>query len=318
MITYARLVETPLAFPALTGMTRDEFDALFVAYAAAADAHRAARTHTKRDTRPLRRAAGAGRRHDLDARTRLLVALVWLRVYPTYELLGHLFGLDKSNAWHNTQDALEVLATMADFPFDPPGTGRTRLRSADQVMDTYPEVRAVIDAKEQAFRRPAGWENQKPFYSGKKRRHTIKNQVVCTPSGRIGTVSPTVPGRTSDITLLRLDRTLDRLPAGAGVMADKAYLGVGADPAAAGRRVVIPTRASRNHPLTDDQKMANRMINRERVVVEHVMAQLNRFQVLRQTFRGRLGRHTRVFRVVALVVDRRIAATPLKTYPTAA
>lgn len=318
MLTYARLVETPAAFPALTGMTRDEFDHLFVAYAAAADAHRAARTHTKRDTRPRRRAAGAGRPHDLDARTRLLLALVWLRVYPTYELLGHLFGLDKSNAWHNTQDALEVLDGMADFPFDPPGKGRTQLRSADQVMDTYPEVRAVIDTKEQGFRRPAGWENQKPFYSGKKRRHTVKNQVVCTPSGRIGAVSPTVPGRTADLTLLRLDKTLDRLPAGAGVMADKAYLGVGSDPGADGRPVVIPTRAARNRPLTDDQKTANRWINRERVVVEHVMAQLNRFQVLRQTFRGKLGRHTRVFRVVALVVDRRIAATPLKTYPTAA
>ena len=318
MITSARLVETPLAFPALTGMTRDEFDRRFADYAAAAAAHRAARTHTKRDTRPLRRAAGAGRRHDLDPRTRLPVALAWLRVYPTYELLGHLFGLDKSNAWHNTRDALEVLATMADSPFDPPPTGRARLTTADQVMDTHPAVRAVIDGEEQAGRRPAGWENQKPFYSGEKRRHTIKNQVVCTPSGRIGAVSPTVPGRAADLTLLRLDRPLDRLPAGAGVMADKAYLGVGADPGAAGRVVAIPTRAAKNRPLAGDQKTANRCINRERVVVEHVMAQRNRFQVLRQTFRGVFGRHTRVFRVVALVVDRRTAATPLKTDPTAA
>jgi hypothetical protein len=54
------------------------------------------------------------------------------------------------------------------------------------------------------------------------------------------------------------------------------------------------------------------------VVVEPARAQLNRFQVLRQTFRGQLGRHPRVIRVVALVVDRRVAATPLKTSPTAA
>ena len=70
--------------------------------------------------------------------------------------------------------------------------------------------------------------------------------------------------------------------------------------------------------LTDDQKAANRVISRHRVVVEHVMAQLNRFGVLRQTFRGVFGRHTQVFRVVALLVDRRIAVVPLKTYPTAA
>jgi DDE superfamily endonuclease len=237
-------------------------------------------------------------------------------VYPTYELLGWLFGLDKSSAWHNVQDVLEVLEGMTDFPFDRPGQDRTPLRSADAVMAAFPQVRVIIDAKEQAVRRPAGWEEQKPFDSGKKKRHTLKNQVVCTPGGRIGSVSKTAPGRTHDLTVLRHDGVLDRLPAGAGVMTDKGYVGVGAD--AGGRPVVIPAKATKNHPLTDGQKAANRVINRHRVVVEHVMAQLNRFQVLRQVFRSVFGRHTGVFRVVALLVDRRIAVTPLKTYPTAA
>ena len=84
------------------------------------------------------------------------------------------------------------------------------------------------------------------------------------------------------------------------------------------RAVVIPVRASKNHPLTDDQKASNRVINGCRVVGEHVMAQLSRFQVLRQTFRSVFGRHARVFRVVALLVDRRSAVNPLETYPGAA
>ena len=316
MLTYDRLAETPKAFPALTGLTRPEFDRLFGEYAAAADAHRAARTHTKRGSRRLKRAAGAGHPHDLDPRTRLLLALVWVRVYPTYELLGWLFGLDKSSAWHNAQDVLEVLEGMTDFPFDRPGKDRPKLGTADAVMAAFPAVRAVIDAKEQAFRRPAGWDEPKPFYSGKKKRHTLKNQVVCTPSGRIASVSRTAPGRTHDLTVLRHDGVLDRLPADAGVMTDKGYVGVEAD--AGGRPVVIPAKAARNRPLTDEQKASDRVINRHRVVVEHVMAQLNRFQILRQTFRGVFGRHTRVFRVVALLVDRRVAVTPLKAYSTAA
>ncbi len=45
-----------------------------------------------------------------------------------------------------------------------------------------------------------------------------------------------------------------------------------------------------------------------------MMAQLNRFQVLKQVFRSVLTRHTRTIRVVAALVDRRIAAVPLKTY----
>ena len=316
MITYDRLAETPKAFPALTGLTRDEFDRLFGAFEAAVIAHRAASTHTKRGSRRRERAAGAGHPHSLAPRTRLLLALVWLRVYPTYELLGWLFGLDKSNAWHNTQDVLEVLDTMTDFPFDRPDPDRRKLQTAAAVMAAFPEVRVIIDAKEQGFRRPGGWDRQKPFYSGKKKRHTVKNQVACAPSGRVVSVSTTAPGRTHDLTVLRYNGLLDRPPAGAGVMTDKGYIGVSAD--AGTRAVVIPVRATKNHPLTDEQKASNRVINGCRVVVEHVMAQLNRFQVLRQTFRSVFGRHTRAFRVVALLVDRRSAVTPLKTYPDAA
>jgi IS5 family transposase len=316
MITYDRLSKTPEAFPALTGLTRGEFDRLFVAFEAAAEAHRAASTHTKRGSRKRERAAGAGHPHSLAARTRLLLALVWLRVYPTYELLGWLFGLDKSNAWHNAQDVLEVLDTMTDFPFDRPDPDRRKLHSAEAVVEAFPEVRVIIDAKEQAFRRPGGWDRQKPFYSGKKKRHTVKNQVACTPGGRIVSVSATAPGRAHDLTVLRYNGLLDRLPAGAGMMTDKGYIGVAAD--AGTRPVVTPIRASKNHPLTDDQRASNRLINGCRVVVEHVMAQLSRFQVLRQMFRSVVGRHTRVFRVVALLVDRRSAATPLRTFPAAA
>lgn len=316
MITYDRLGKTPKAFPALTGLTRDEFDRLFVAYEVAAGAHQAARTHTKRGSRTRRRAAGAGHPHALSPRTRLLLALVWLRVYPTYELLGWLFGLDKSNAWHNAQDVLEVLDTMTDFPFDRPDPDRRKLPTAEAVTAAFPEVRVIIDAKEQAFHRPAGWDRQKAYYSGKKKRHTLKNQVACTPGGRIVSVSATAPGRTHDLTVLRYTGLLDRLPEGVGMMTDKGYIGVAAD--AGERPVVIPARASKNHPLTDEQKAANRVISGCRVVVEHVMAQLSRFQVLRQMFRSVFGRHTRVFRIVASLVDRRSAVTPLKTYPSAA
>src|SRR6266511_449011 len=236
MITYDRLAGTPSTFLPLTGLTADEFDRLFEAFGAAAEAHRAARTHTKRGHRRRMRAAGAGHPHDLDPRARLVLTLVWLRVYPPYAVLGALFGVDKPVAWHAVQDVLEVLETMPDFPFDRPDPGRGRLDTAAAVMAEFPAVRAIIDAKEQGFRRPAGWDDQKPVYSGKKKRHTVKNQVVCTPTGRIGSVSPTAPGRTHDLTVLRHTPVLGNLPPDAGVMTDKGYVGVAAD---AGPRPVV-------------------------------------------------------------------------------
>lgn len=46
-------------------------------------------------------------------RERLLLALLWLRVYPTLEVLGFLFSLDKTSAEDNLKDRLATLETMA-------------------------------------------------------------------------------------------------------------------------------------------------------------------------------------------------------------
>ena len=79
--------------------------------------------------------------------------------------------------------------------------------------------------------------------------------------------------------------------------------------------VVIPFKAARNRPLTEQQAEYNRSVASYRLVVEHTMAHLNRFTVLAQVFRGqKRDRHGEVVRVVAKVLNRRLAVTPLKTY----
>ena len=120
------------------------------------------------------------------------MALVWLRIYPTYELLGWLFGLEKSNAWKNVQDALAVLGTLADFPFERPAATAT---SSPPRPRSSPRSRRSSHHRRQgaAVPTPEGWDQQKPYYSGKKKPHTVKTQVVCTPAGRIEGVSETVP-----------------------------------------------------------------------------------------------------------------------------
>jgi len=79
--------------------------------------------------------------------------------------------------------------------------------------------------------------------------------------------------------------------------------------------VVIPFKARRGHPLTAEQEAFNREVARHRIVVEHTMAQLNRFTVLRQVFRGQQrARHSQVTHVVAKLVNRRLRVQPLKTH----
>jgi hypothetical protein len=314
MISYSLVAATPDIFRAVSGLSQKDFDALFLDFQEAHGRRLEGATHTKRGLRRRQRKAGAGHPFDHDLRDRLLMTLFWLRVYPSYELLGWFFGLDKSNAWHNVQDVLATLEQMACFPLERPKEQRL-LTSQEDVFDAFPEVRLVADATEQSFHRLKGWDNQKPFYSGKKKRHTIKAQLICTPSGRVGSVGPSVPGSVHDLTLLRKSGKADELLPEEGLMTDLAYVGLADD--RPGLSVVLPHKAKKDVPLTDEQKAYNKRVSRCRVVVENLLARLKVFQVLRQTFRSVFGRHAQVFRVVALLVDRCLGSSRQETLEVA-
>src|SRR5262245_42980143 len=320
MIRYQDIQGRPAVVRSLTGMDPTAFEALFAEFDAARPAARAASVRTRRGHQPRRRAPGGGHPHALEARDRLLMALVWLRVYPTYEVLGFLFGLHHGDALRNVADVLAVLESLGDFPFDRPDRDPTRatLDSVAAVMDAFPMVRRVVDTKEQRIRRPQGaYAAQKPYSSMKKKAHTLKTQLAVRPDGRIESVGDSVPGGSKhDKTMARESGVLDRLGPGQGVMADKAYDSLRDEYPAV--PIVTPRPARRNRPLTEHEKMANRFIARSRIVVEHAIAQLNRYTVLRQVYRGPRSRHARVVRVVASLVNRRIEVVPLKTYDAAA
>lgn len=144
------------------------------------------------------------------------MALVWLRIYPTYEPLGYFFDLHNRNAQLNVRAALAMLDS-----FDRPGRDRPKCRSVAAVMAAFPQVRRIIDAKEQRINKPQGEDRQKPYYSGKKLTHTLKTQVAVDPCGRIESVNASVPGSTRDLTLLVRDGLLVRLAEGEGAMLDK-------------------------------------------------------------------------------------------------
>ena len=315
MFDYDRLQACPSAFRSLTGMSAAEFERLLPDFL---DARQRLSSAATREGGPRRRAPGGGAKPELDARHLLLMALVWLRIYPTYELLGFFFALHKRNAQLQVLAALEALDTLPDFPFDRPGADRRTLSTVGEVMAAFPSVRLVIDAKEQRVNRPgASHETRKPYYSGKKKCHTLETQVGVGPDGLVESVSVSHPGgATHDLTLLRGSGLLEVLAGGEAAMMDKGYVGIGnTHPTTP---VVIPHEAARGRPLTETQIGENKVIARHRIVVEHSIAQLNRFTVLRQVFRGRernhADRHSRTVRVVARLVNRRIRECPLKTY----
>lgn len=324
MITYAKLSKKPQVAKSLIGMTLIEFNSFYEEFESVHAERMQASQTTRRGQRQRQRGIGAGRKHKYDLRDRLLMTLFWLKAYTTYELLGFFYDLDKTNIEDNLLLILETLESMATFEFERPTAERKKLHSVAEVMDAFPDVRLIIDAKEQRVERPKNkkdkdgnvQDRQKPYYSGKKKTHTIKNQAAVAPQGRIEHVSQSVPGgATHDVQLLRQTDLLSKLSEGEAAMLDKGYDGIAAD--YPGKKLYLPFKARRNHPLTEEQKAYNRFLAKYRIVVEHTMAQLNKFQILVQRFRHQLTKHTRVFRIVASLVNRRIQLHPLKNYSPA-
>ena len=333
MITYEKLSRVPSAFKSLCGMSVEAFDRLFEEVVPA-HRDRLRQTPTKRGGQPRKRAVGCGRKFRHALRDRLVMALVWLRVYPTYEVLGFYFSLHKTNARLNVEEVLETLLSMTRFGFERPDTERKQLSSFQAVMDAVPEVTLVIDTKEQRIRRPSGSSggagesqggdsereapgypsHQRPYYSGKKKAHTLKTQVAVRPDGLIEAVSDSAPGSTHDLTLLRETGLLDRLGEGEGAMFDKGYDGIANDYPDA--PLYLPFKARRGRPLTDGEKTCNAFQASYRIVVEHTNAQLQKFQALAQQYRHDRQKHTRTVRVVAGLVNRQIENQPLRAYLT--
>ena len=323
MITYQKLLKKPQVAKSLVGMSLVELDKFYAEFEKAHEERLESSTTTRAGKKKRQRATGAGRKHKYDLRDRLLMTLFWLKAYTTYELLGFFYDLNKTNIEDNLNLILDTLASITSFNFESPKADRKKLSCVAEVMDAFPDVRLIVDGKEQRVERPKNkkdkdgnvQDRQKPYYSGKKKAHTIKNQAAISPTGRIEHASESVPGSTHDLTLLRQTDLISELAENEAAMMDKGYDGIATDHP--DKKLYLPFKARRNHPLTEEQKTYNRFLAKYRIVVEHTMAQLNKFQILAQRFRHQLTKHSLIFRIVCGLVNRRILLRPLKQYSPA-
>jgi hypothetical protein len=299
MLTYEIASRKPEEFRSLTGLSVEEFDDL---YSAVEQVYQEA--EDRRLTRPnRRRKRGGGRKFLHDLRNRLLLTLTWLRVYPSYRVLGLLFNLDKSNICRNLKATLPALQRVTNeaLPYPDADRGEDDL---EVIFEAFPQLRAIIDATEQRIRRPKDNKTQKVHYSGKKKAHTLKAQIVVNLKGRIFNVSDSVAGSQHDLTLERQSRVNEELPPQVEFIVDKGYQGLQDDNSE--RTVELPHRKPRGGELTEDQKASNRLLSGIRIVVEHTLAHMKIFQVLYQVYRHARDSYVSIFRLVAGLVNRHI------------
>ena len=116
-------------------------------------------------------------------------------------------------------------------------------------------------------------------------------------------VAESVPGPQSDIKTLDDSGLLDDLPDGIGAIGDLGYVGInGLHPDGH-----CPIRKPKGRPRRPEHITFNTAFSRRRIIVEHSIGRLRRFESLAQTDRQHRLNHTARVTAVAGLVNRRLA-----------
>lgn len=289
-------------FLKMTGLRIAEFDALVADLLP-----ELVQAEQERLSRPERqREMGGGRTAELAGHDQVLLTVVWLRVYPTHEVLGYLFGVSDSTVSRIIQRVLPILEQAGRDTMRMPDPGRKRRRHLDGLLADTPELAVVIDSFEQKIQRPKDPNERDGFYSGKKKTHTLKSQVaVHEETGAVVDVGDSVPGPTADMNLLAQSGLLERLPEGVGGIGDLAYVGIDKlHPQGLG---ASPRRKPRGKPRPPEDTTYNTAFSRRRIIVETTIGRLRRYQSLTQTDRQHRHHHASRVCAVAGLVNRQLA-----------
>ena len=183
MLSYDRLFKKPLLFKSFTGLTVQQFDNIYdKEIITRYDKHEIQRLSSKQ--RKSKKKHGAGRPFKLNLKDRFVMLLVYYRLYITYTLAGFLFDLDQSNICRDIQKIEGLIRQCVPIPQKIYQITK-RLKTADEVEKYFPGFLAFTDCTEQQIPRPVDKERRKIFYSGKKKRHTVKNQITVNNQGFI-------------------------------------------------------------------------------------------------------------------------------------
>jgi hypothetical protein len=139
------LSRKPLLFKSFTGLTVAEFDALCKDIGGMYRKYEIKRLSAKRRERHI----GAGRPFKLGLQNRLLMLLVYCRMYITYTLAGFLFDIDQSNVCRDIQKIEPLVRQCLPIPQRLYGLTK-RLKTAEEVEQYFPGFKAFIDVTKAA------------------------------------------------------------------------------------------------------------------------------------------------------------------------
>lgn len=230
-----------------------------------------------------------GRKSKLKIEDQLLLTLAYLREYRTYFHLSKTYGLSESTTYKIIKWVENTLMKHKDFAL--PGKKALLNKDVDVIL---------IDATETHIDRPQ--KKQKKFYSGKKKKHTIKTQVVVTKSDKKVICTSFSTGKCHDFRLYKESKI--KVHPDQDIIVDSGYQGL----QKLHIKSQMPKKKTKKIPLSKEDKKRNKSLSSKRALNENVIGALKRFKIIACRYRNRRKRFALRFNLIAVLYNLNLAA----------
>lgn len=214
---------------------------------------------------------------------KLMALLIYYRTYVTHEFLGHLCGLHNSNICRLFKKLEPLL-------------GKRLAIKKDRTLTPDVVLKLLVDVTEQPVQRPKKLKKRKQTYSGKKKRHTRKTEMVMQEEGKITCVSKSHGGRKHDFKIRKEETPL---PRNSDKYADSGYQGL----QKIASRVILPFKRKKGQSLSLEQKQHNRRLASFRIKIEHKFREIKVFKVMSEVYRNFGKKHNLRFNIIAGIIN---------------
>lgn len=275
MLSYSKVQDKPYVLQSLTGLNPQEFEELLKNFDVAWQSY----IQQEYIDKPRARRYGGGRQVQLSSSAdKLLFILVYFRLYPTQVVQGFLFEIGQTQAGEWVHKLSRILNQALGYEKQLPEREPARLEA---VLRQCPSLEFIIDGTERPINRPQDPQQQQDYYSGKKKRHSVKNNIITERGGKVVFVSETYCGSVHDKAIC--DGEAYQFPEGSTLWQDTGFQGF----VPPGVRLRQPKKKPRNQSLSDADKQGNQEVSSERVEIEHQIGGIKRCNIVVHKFRNR-------------------------------
>lgn len=223
-----------------------------------------------------------GKKTSVSLEDQVLITILYLRDYDTFFNIGFSFNICESYA----NKIYHKISSILILFLHPPSSKQLELEDLGTL---------AIDVAEQPVERPL--KHQKQYYSGKKKRHTIKAQLIVSLSDMMIRAITCSKGKIHDFSLFKKSKI--KIKNVIKLLADSGYQGM----VSYHQNSITPIKKKKGKQLSKEDKNFNHQLSKERVLVENIIRRCKIFRIVKEVYRGKHKNYGKTWNLIAGLVN---------------